>query len=243
MPKTPIDVAPYPLPLTAREALWEIRRKVATMDPAKVVSLVTFDEVAQEGLDANGLVNYQLSDRLADRLAEALDLLGKLREPGGKTPVRDIDAALALPPDLEAMIERRLGEDRVRPESAEDVRLELGNILVEGRSEVMRKAMVEKVPLVREALGEFDELIQAMFERFAPERWAEELAKSEAAEAAAAGGDEERIKVIAKVLYNLSHPGDEPWKDLPTHVRGDFIHKARQVWAAEEEFMQRQTSP
>lgn len=101
-------------PQTAREALLEIRRLAATIDPAKLVSLEAFDEVAREGLERRSPIDFELSDQLADRLAEAHKVLRELRD-GGADIARlsgEIDEAIVLPPDLEAMIERRIGSGR-----------------------------------------------------------------------------------------------------------------------------------
>lgn len=188
-------------PFTAREALLEIRR-IAETGPSSIETEM-IDQVAKVGLDAPGMENYETTDRLADRLAEAHALLGQLRKPEHESLLGDIDGVLVLPPDLEAMIDRRLGADREKPESAEQVRLQLSDILIEGRAQVLRKLAAEEKPRVRTVLGEVDELIQAMFERFAPERWAEELAKFEEIEARveeARGEDEEAVEVMAKAL-------------------------------------------
>lgn len=93
---------------TAREACLEVRRLAATIDPAKVVSLDAFDEVAVDGLANNTPTNFELTDQLADRLAEAHALLRRVLE-GGHVPGGDLAEALALPPDLEMMmVERRI---------------------------------------------------------------------------------------------------------------------------------------
>lgn len=94
---------------TAREACLEVRRLAATIDPAKVVSLAAFDEVAVDGLANNTPTNYELTDQLADRLAQAHKLLGEIREGTEMATLSgEIDQALALPPDLEMMVERRI---------------------------------------------------------------------------------------------------------------------------------------
>lgn len=98
---------------TPREALLEIRRMVATLDPARVVSLHGIDEVAMDGLSSSGVANFILADQLADRLAEAHKLLRDLLAHNEMGPWVEISGeireALALPPDLEAMVERRIG--------------------------------------------------------------------------------------------------------------------------------------
>lgn len=106
-------------PQTAREALLEIRRLAATIAPSQLVSFEAFDEVAREGLERSGPVNFELSDQLADRLAEAHSLLGEMRnsvtfqsiEPGSpaESLFERMNRALSLPPDLESMVERRIG--------------------------------------------------------------------------------------------------------------------------------------
>lgn len=226
-------------PFTAREALLEIRRIAETGPDSIETEMIA--AVTKVGLDTLGMENFETTDRLADRLAEAHDLLGKMRQPEHEALLGEIDAVLALPPDLEAMLDRRLGRDRERPESAEQVRLQLADILVEGRSQVLQKMAVTRDLEGRKILGEMDQLIQAMFERFAPERWAEELAKAEAAESAAPSPDEdgERIEVMAKVLAGLADRGAQPWIDLPDAVRDGFRHKARAVWAADQDLIKR----
>lgn len=107
--ESPTRVESYPFyPRTAREALLEIRRLAAGM--TKPIATTAFDEVAAEGLARTAPENYELTDQLADRLAEAHKVLAELRD-GGADIARlsgEIDEALALPPDLEAMIERRM---------------------------------------------------------------------------------------------------------------------------------------
>lgn len=100
--------------MTAREALFEIRRLVregtlipaALEHPDKVFDSI--GRIAKEGLDRTQLVNFELSDLLADRFAVAYRLLEQLREGGDVATLSgEIDEALALPPDLEAMVDRR----------------------------------------------------------------------------------------------------------------------------------------
>lgn len=92
-------------PLTAREALLEIRRRLASQP---VPALMEIDSLALAGLDRGGMENFELSDQLADRLAEAHKLLREFS--GGADDAFDqIEGVLALPPDLETMVERRIG--------------------------------------------------------------------------------------------------------------------------------------
>jgi hypothetical protein len=107
------DATPVHLyPQTAREALLEIRRLAATI--TKPVSTAAFEEVAREGLARTEPINFELTDQLADRLAEAHKALVLVKEHlYGKLPDGDneiegiISEALSLPPDLETMVERR----------------------------------------------------------------------------------------------------------------------------------------
>jgi hypothetical protein len=103
-------------PLTAREALLAIllviqddHRQVSGY-PSHLETLRAIERQAREGLDRRGMENFELSDQLADRLAEAH---AALRESGNWETDHEtaemIAKALALPPDLEAMVERRIG--------------------------------------------------------------------------------------------------------------------------------------
>ena len=100
-------------PLTPREALLEIRRQATLISLDTVEAVARFqDEVsrlADAGLDyPNIRGGYELSDQLADRLAQAHKLLGEIQEGTEYAVISgEIAEALALPPDLEAMIERR----------------------------------------------------------------------------------------------------------------------------------------
>lgn len=102
--------------MTPREALLEIRRQVhgyETMDE--------IDQIAQAGLDRFSALNTELSDLLADRLAEAHKLLRELNlmlpakgqivaaSAENEDTLARIPSVLSLPPDLEAMVERRIG--------------------------------------------------------------------------------------------------------------------------------------
>lgn len=99
-------------PLTAREALLEIRRFLASGDLLSVANGAALDEIAKAGLDRTETVNFELSDLLADRLAEAHERLREAVDPEGHLHLDQVREALALPPDLEAMIERRIGPAR-----------------------------------------------------------------------------------------------------------------------------------
>lgn len=103
-------------PLTAREALWLIRHELAqpVLDSETSQRL---DQIAARGLDLSAPQNFELSDELADRLAEAHGLLAQLQHvelpslAQGLNLRSEIAGVLALPPHLEAMVERR-----IRPE-------------------------------------------------------------------------------------------------------------------------------
>lgn len=97
-------------PQTAREALLEIRRRAAFVHVD--LDVTDFGEainrVALEGLARTEPINFELSDQLADRLAEAHGVLQRLLGPTREWPIStEITAALALPPDLETIVKRR----------------------------------------------------------------------------------------------------------------------------------------
>lgn len=100
-------------PLTAREALWLIRYELAQpiLDSETSQRL---DRIAAQGLDLSQPENFTLSDQLADRLAEAHALLGQLQHVELPSPAQGLNLrgaiaeALALPPDLDSMVERRI---------------------------------------------------------------------------------------------------------------------------------------
>lgn len=103
-------------PLTAREALLEIRRIYAKgrITDDMLVTLKHVDAVAEAGLSRTAPSNFVI-DQLADRLAEAHAELRRIKRdgfPNGPRDARHIDGILALPPDLEAMVERRIGPPR-----------------------------------------------------------------------------------------------------------------------------------
>lgn len=97
-------------PMTAREALFAILCETKGHS-------VSFEEriasLAEAGLDRREPPNFELTDQLADRLAQAHKLLRELREDAADEGIAklsgEIDEALVLPPDLEAMVERRIG--------------------------------------------------------------------------------------------------------------------------------------
>ena len=103
-------------PLTAREALLAIRYLVARQHTESdfEADCDKIDLLAIAGLDRQEPPNFELTDQLADRLAKAHKLLRGLQDaalqPGSDAElIAQIPAALALPPDLEAMVERRIG--------------------------------------------------------------------------------------------------------------------------------------
>lgn len=98
-------------PQTAREALLEIRRIVKNAEPSHLASWI--DVVAEEGLIRQAPFDFELSDHLADRLAEAHQLLKDLLEVATSHTndaefIAKIPAVLSLPPDLEETVERRM---------------------------------------------------------------------------------------------------------------------------------------
>lgn len=103
-------------PLTAREALLLIRLNIAQLPVRHGLTRAErlaedIDQIAELGLSRTDPINFELSDHLADRLGEAHQILRDLRAPlsaDGNMTDR-LNAALALPPDLEAMVERRIG--------------------------------------------------------------------------------------------------------------------------------------
>jgi hypothetical protein len=104
-----IDLQPF----TAREALWLIRHEL-TQPVFDSEAAQRLDQIAAEGLDLSSPQNFELSDQLADRLAEAHGLLAQLQNVELPSPAQgltlrsEIAGVLALPPDLEAMVERRI---------------------------------------------------------------------------------------------------------------------------------------
>jgi len=217
-------------PVTAREALLQIQSIVAMKRPlGRDADLVEINNVARAGLDLSAPTNFELIDTIADYFAAAIEVLRKLREPEPEheSLLSEIDGVLALPPDLEAMVERRVGGTKEHFETAEEVRLQFADLLIEMRGQVLRKMAVEEKPKVRTVLGEMDELIQATFELFAPERWKEELEKAEAARAR--GEDNDAIEVMA---IALARTRAREWDDVPDSVREGFRQQARAAWEA-----------
>jgi hypothetical protein len=106
------DRAPRLEPQTAREALLEIRRVAAEVhldtDAGDLGCQV--DRVALEGLHKGGPINFEWPDQLADRLAPALKILSELRAGTDVATLSgEIDEVLTLPPDIETVVERRVG--------------------------------------------------------------------------------------------------------------------------------------
>lgn len=108
------------VPHTPREALLAIRAECrgihSDSDPFEVGTHV--DRLAEDGLRPSGPATYELTDQLAERLAEAHHILLGLKEGYEDAAAEGVDffseevkakfaQALALPPDLEAMIELR----------------------------------------------------------------------------------------------------------------------------------------
>jgi hypothetical protein len=112
------DTQPEPLvPQTAREALFAINVEVsgvhADSDVFEVAHRVGI--IASEGLSRTTPINFELSDQLADRLADSHRVLKLVTEylygrlPEGDSVIEsEVMTALVLPPDLEAMVERRI---------------------------------------------------------------------------------------------------------------------------------------
>ncbi|MGH2940333.1 MAG: hypothetical protein ACRDPE_19680, partial [Solirubrobacterales bacterium] len=100
------------VPQTAREALLEVKRlTLLDPEPSRYVSWI--DVVADQGLTRTEPYNFELSDQLADRLAEAHRLLQELLDVATSHTndaeiIAKIPGVLSLPPDLEAMVERRM---------------------------------------------------------------------------------------------------------------------------------------
>jgi hypothetical protein len=103
-------------PLSAREALLAVRFDIAGLhvDSDLDAAIEKIDRQAADGLGLLGArPDFELTDQLADRLAEAHEVLRKLVDMAPEGPeerdlVGSAAEALALPPDLEAMIERRI---------------------------------------------------------------------------------------------------------------------------------------
>lgn len=115
MPDREVDFQPQ----TAREALFEIRRRFAagTICDDMLGLLNDIDRIAELGLARTEPFNFELNDRLGDKLAEAHKLLRRIERQmlhgqGGEKGEPLLSEALAevlsLPPDLEAVVERRI---------------------------------------------------------------------------------------------------------------------------------------
>jgi hypothetical protein len=98
-------------PQTAREALFEIRRLYAagsiTDDLLKLLKQI--DETAELGLERREPINFELGDDLGDCLAEAHKVLREVASHGTGLIARRADEVLVLPPQIEVVVERRIG--------------------------------------------------------------------------------------------------------------------------------------
>jgi hypothetical protein len=65
-------------------------------------------------------------------------------------------------------------------EELEKFQLRVADELLRLRTDLLKKQMIETRPHAREVLSAADEMVEKVFERVAPEKWAEELAKWEA---------------------------------------------------------------
>jgi len=109
----------HPEPLSAREALLCIRVELGDVhgDTDLWHLRDRIEAMVLRGLNQTAPPNFELTDQLADRLAEAHGVLMDAKI-GGKVPTDRVNEVLALPPDLEAMVERRLGHraDKIHEE-------------------------------------------------------------------------------------------------------------------------------
>lgn len=103
-------------PQTAREALFEIRRLYAgsRITDDVLALLKKIDGIAELGLERREPFNFEQTDELGDRLAEAHKVLRKVPKLGKQNlaPAElgdEAAEALVLPPQLEAVVERRIG--------------------------------------------------------------------------------------------------------------------------------------
>ena len=99
-------------PHTPREGLLMIRHLIAGEPDTRwnpVYDLI--DKVAVEALAPGGLGTYELTDQLAASLAEAHGVLRRVKTWLPRPNLGMVDEALALPPDLEAMVDLRLPRD------------------------------------------------------------------------------------------------------------------------------------
>lgn len=105
-------------PMSAREALLAI--KYAKLGQEDLGAEPDFDLIvacADAGLSRMDPMNFELTDLLADRLAEAHKVLREWDREGSadNTDLESRTAeALTLPPDLESMVERRIGPNHRR---------------------------------------------------------------------------------------------------------------------------------
>jgi hypothetical protein len=99
-------------PATAREALFQIRLELA-QPILDAETAARIDRMCVQGLDLSAMSNFELVDQIADRYAKAYWLLDRLktgdfgRISTGLDLRGEIAEALVLPPDLEAMMDRR----------------------------------------------------------------------------------------------------------------------------------------
>jgi hypothetical protein len=104
---------------------------------------------------------------VAGRMASSYECYGGVELPGAIQGAQDaltrMDQELPLPVDP--------------PEDPEQVRLKLADLLVAGRTDLLKKIAIETREPAREVLMQADELLQSIFDAFCPERWKEELAE------------------------------------------------------------------
>jgi hypothetical protein len=99
-------------PATAREALFQVRLELGQpiLDSETCQRL---DRICREGLDLSGMSNFELVDQVTDRYAKAYWLLERVQRadlssiPDQADLRGEIGDALVLPPDIEAMMDRR----------------------------------------------------------------------------------------------------------------------------------------
>lgn len=100
-------------PQTAREALFEIRLRIAEMPSREdIITPGELDAIAALGLERREPFNFELGDEVGDRLAEAHRVLRRVDKEGfpDNTDLEgEVAEALVLPPQLEAIVERRIG--------------------------------------------------------------------------------------------------------------------------------------
>lgn len=103
-------------PQTAREALLEIRRILGGDKTPTLHDLARVESIASLGLKQTGPGNFEFGDREADALGDAHHVLRAVAalEPDSPLPIEvrnGARSALTLPPDLEAVVERRIGPE------------------------------------------------------------------------------------------------------------------------------------